>query len=298
MNYSACFDIGGTFIKFGVVSSEGKISLTGKVETPQDNVHVKIPEIITEKVHHFQKHYSIENIGISSCGLVDHSEGKVLFSSNINGYSGLRLGAVLEANTGLSVAVENDVRSACLGEMWLGAASSKQEVVLLTLGTGIGGAIVMDGKLMRGSGNLAGELGHMSIVHNGESCPCGSMGCLERYASTSALVRYYKQAEGEQGLKGKAIMDLVHNEDPKALQAYHLFLDYLATGLASIAHLYNPEIIIIGGGITEQGESFLNDIQAKYDKKVMELYKQSTKLVLATLHNDAGLYGAYAAANN
>ena len=136
---------------------------------------------------------------------------------------------------------------------------------------------------------MPGNWGICRLFITARAARGGSMGCLEGYASTSALVRYYKQAEGEQGLKGKEIMDLVHNEDPEALQAYHLFLDYLATGLASIAHLYNPEIIIIGGGITEQGESFLNDIQAKYDKKVMELYKQSTKLVLATLHNDAGI---------
>lgn len=297
MNYSACFDVGGTFIKFGVVSSSGEIFLAGKMETPQEDAQARIPRIITEKVQLFQQDYSIKNIGISSCGLVDNKEGRVLFSSNIEGYSGLRLAEILNANTGLSVAVENDVRSACLGEMWLGAARGKQEVVLLTLGTGIGGAVVINGKLMRGAGNLAAELGHMSIVHNGESCPCGNSGCLERYASTSALVRYYKNLTGEQDFRGKEIMELVHRGNKKAVEAYQLFLDYLATGLVNIAHLYNPEIIIIGGGITEQGESFLNDVQEKYDAKVMDLYKQSTKLVLADLHNDAALCGAYAAAN-
>ncbi|MEK3888619.1 ROK family protein [Bacillus sp. FSL K6-3431] len=296
MNYSACFDIGGTFIKYGVVTEEGDIFLTGKIETPLENAAVSIPEMIDEKLQFFKQHYSIKNIGISSCGLVDNAAGKVLFSSNIKGYSGLRIADILEAKTGLPVAVENDVRSACLGEMWLGAARGKQEVVLLTLGTGIGGASVINGKLMRGSGNLAGELGHMSIVHNGESCPCGGAGCLERYASTSALVRFYKSLSGHE-LRGKEIMDLVHKNDLMALEAYHIFLDYLATGLVNIAHLYNPEIIIIGGGITEQGEIFLKDMQEKYDEKVMDVYKQSTQLVLAQLHNDAALCGAYAAAN-
>lgn len=296
MNYSACFDIGGTFIKFGVVTEEGDIFLAGKMKTPSDHAQTKIPEMISEKVLLFQQHYLIKNIGISSCGLVDHEEGKVLFSSNIKGYSGLQIANILQQKTGLSVSVENDVRSACLGEMWLGAAKGKEQVVLLTLGTGIGGAVVINGKLMRGTANLAGELGHMSIIHNGESCPCGGAGCLERYASTSALVRFYKGLSGHE-LSGKEIMDLVHKKYLLALEAYDLFLDHLATGLVNIAHLYNPEIIIIGGGITEQGEAFLKDIQGKYDEKVMQLYKRSTKLVLAELHNDAALCGAYAAAN-
>lgn len=247
MNYSACFDIGGTFIKFGVVSDTGNIFLAGKAETPVDHANTEIPAIICEQLAVFQQAYVINNIGISSCGLVDNQEGKILFSSNIKGYSGLPLADIVAEKTGLAVTIENDVRSACLGEMWLGAASGKAEVVLLTLGTGIGGAVVMNGKLMRGAGNLAGELGHMTIVHNGENCPCGSAGCLERYASTSALVRYYSDLGGQQ-LDGKEIMDLVHNHDPRAVEAYQLFLDYLATGLVNIAHLYNPEVIIIGGG--------------------------------------------------
>ncbi|CAM4177470.1 ROK family protein [Lederbergia lenta] len=296
MIYSACFDIGGTYIKYGVVTGEGEILLAGKMETPLDHAQTSIPEMIDEKIQFFKQHYLIGNIGISSCGLVDHQEGKVIFSSNIKGYSGLKLAEVLHKKTGLSVSVENDVRSACLGEMWLGAASGKQEVVLLTLGTGIGGAVVINGKLMRGSANLAGELGHMSIMHNGESCPCGGAGCLERYASTSALVRFYKGLSGQE-LSGKEMMDLVHKNDLLALEAYDLFLEHLVTGLVNIAHLYNPEIIIIGGGITEQGEVFLKDILEKYDKKVMQVYKQSTKLVLAQLHNDAALCGAYVAAN-
>ncbi|MBS4206041.1 ROK family protein [Lederbergia citrea] len=299
MNYSACFDIGGTFIKYGVVSEEGKVLLHGQTETPQEDTPNRIPDILTEKIQYFKTHYPIKNIGISSCGLVDGTEGKVLFSSNIKGYSGLRLADIVEARTGLSVAVENDVRSACLGEMWLGAANGKKDVVLLTIGTGIGGAIVINGQLMRGAGNLAGELGHMSIVHDGESCPCGGRGCLERYASTSAFVRYYQNLAGNQleDIRGKEIMELVHKNDQAALDAYQLFIDYLSTGLVNIAHFYNPEIIIIGGGITAQGDSFLADIRESYNQKVMELYKQSTRLELAELHNNAALFGAYAAVN-
>ncbi|WP_249316455.1 ROK family protein [Bacillus sp. FJAT-50079] len=296
MTYSACFDIGGTFIKYGVVSELGDIYLQGKTKTPQKKAQEEIPEIIIEKLQMFKEKYPIENIGISSCGLIDHNEGRVIFSSNINGYSGLELANVIMQKTGLAVSVENDVRSACLGEMWRGAAQGKKEVVLLTLGTGIGGAVVIDGRLMRGKGNLAGELGHMSIVHNGENCPCGNVGCLERYASTSALVRFYKNRSNRDA-EGIEIMNLVHRNDSQALEAYHLFLDYLAAGLVNIAHLYNPEIIIIGGGIAAQGEKFLHAIEEKFNEKVMDVYKDSTKLVLAQLHNDAALCGAYAAVN-
>ncbi len=299
MGYRACFDIGGTFIKFAVVSEAGELFLQGKTETPTKDVTMYIPQILSEKVAYFREYYPIENIGISSCGIVDHNKGVILFSANIEGYSGFPLAHKISEFTGLSVSVENDVRSACLGEMWLGAAQGKENVVLLTLGTGVGGAIIQNGRLVSGAGNLAGELGHMSIIHNGENCPCGGKGCFERYASTSSLIRYYQTIVGkEESIDGKEIMSKIKQGEKAAIKAYQEFIDYLSTGLVNIAHLFNPECIIIGGGITEQGESFINEVNSKYKEKVMPLYRESTKIVLAELHNDAALYGAFVHAGN
>nr|WP_144927447.1 ROK family protein [Paenibacillus bovis] len=297
MKYSACFDIGGTYIKFGVISSSGGIFTTGKVATPKENAAIQIPEIIAQQVALMRQKYEIQNIGISACGLIDHERGEVLFSANIKDYSGLQLARIVKEKTNLHVSVENDVRCACLGEVWLGAAQGKQDVVLLTLGTGIGGAVVINGQLMRGAGYLAGELGHMSIVHDGESCPCGFSGCLERYASTGALVRHYTRISGNDSANGKEIMDLVKKQDPHAKEAYDRFLNYLSTGLVNITHLYNPDVIIIGGGITAQGKSLLEDIQEKYQHKVMDVYKVFTEITLAKLRNHAALYGAYTVVN-
>ena len=288
---TACFDIGGTFIKYGIMSSDGKLSSQGKMETPVEQAPEQIPSVIASKVAEFKQELAIDHIGISSCGLVDHQSGKIIFSSNIPNYSGLPLAEEVSKRTGLPVKIENDVRCAGLGEMAYGAGRGKQDVVLLTLGTGIGGAIINDGKLIRGNGNLAGELGHMTIVHNGEPCPCGNVGCFERYASTSALTRFYEQITGEK-IGGKAIMDRKQKSEPAANDAYDTFISYLVTGLVNIAHLYNPEVIIIGGGITAQGQKFLDDIEQAYKQKVMKVYKDTTKLVLAELENDAALYGA------
>ena len=193
--------------------------------------------------------------------------------------------------------VENDVRSACLGEMWKGAGRGKEHIVLITLGTGIGSGIITNGQLLQGAKGLAGELGHMIIVHNGEKCSCGGAGCYERYASTSALIRQYKEASKIQGIEigtitGEEIIERIYIGEQLAKNVYDQFLQYVVTGLVNITHMFNPELIIIGGGITEQGEPFLREIQERFHDKVMNIYQNKTNIALASLHNDAGVYGA------
>ncbi|PGS40687.1 glucokinase [Bacillus cereus] len=302
--YVACFDIGGTFIKYAMIDEQGIVHEQGKITTPVQNQKKEILYRICEVIYEFEKSYKIHSVGVSSCGIIDNIKGEVLYSANISGYSGTKIADYIYSETGYVAIVENDVRSACLGEMWKGAGRGKEHIVLITLGTGIGSGIITKGKMLQGVKGLAGELGHMIIVHNGEKCSCGGEGCYERYASTSALIRQYKEASKIQGLEigtitGEEIIERMYRRGEwLAKNVYEQFLQYVVAGLVNITYIFNPELIIIGGGITEQGEPFLKQIQERFYDKIMDIYQNKVKIVLASLHNDAGVYGAcYVALN-
>ncbi|EMY5507235.1 glucokinase [Bacillus wiedmannii] len=301
--YVACFDIGGTFIKYAMIDEQGIVHEQGKITTPVQNQKKEILYRICEVLYEFEKSYKIHSVGVSSCGIIDNIKGEVLYSANISGYSGTKIADYIYSETGYVAIVENDVRSACLGEMWKGAGRGKEHIVLITLGTGIGSGIITNGKMLQGVKGLAGELGHMIIVHNGEKCSCGGEGCYERYASTSALIRQYKEASKIQGLEigtitGEEIIERMYRGERLAKNVYEQFLQYVVAGLVNITYIFNPELIIIGGGITEQGEPFLKQIQERFYDKIMDIYQNKVKIVLASLHNDAGVYGAcYVALN-
>ncbi len=297
MQYIACFDIGGTYIKFALLNDRGDFIIKDKIHTPTNNTQNEIENGLCTIINDFQKKFPVSAVGISSCGIVDSKHGVVLLSANIPGYTGMKLAERIKKQLNLPVAVENDVRSACSGEIWKGAAKGKQNVVLLTLGTGIGGAIVLGGKMLNGGSGLAGELGHMTIVHNGEECGCGGKGCYEKYASTSALIKQYEDVAKRIGtdtshISGEFIMDQVNKGNEAAVRVYNNFIQYLVAGLLNVSYLFNPEAIIIGGGITSQGETFMKDIRSAYDNQVMSIYRGKTTIVPTELQNDAGMYGA------
>ncbi|MGM0867132.1 MAG: ROK family protein [Bacillota bacterium] len=294
MSHIVCFDIGGTFIKYGVFNPKGHLLVKSKMATPTSH---EIPDVLNKKVKSLQHDFHISAIGISSCGLVDREKGMILFSNNIQGYSGMKLGEILFSLTQIPVSVENDVKSACLGEMWKGAVKDKRNAIFLTLGTGIGSSIVMDGRIVNGSSGLAGELGHTVIVAGGKPCSCGRKGCLERYASTSAFVQDYKEEALQNGMtvenvSGETIMELVKQGDPVALAVYERFIHYISMGLTNVIHLLNPEKIIIGGGITEGEGPFIEDINIQLRNEVMDVYGNEDTVIASSLGNDAGLYGA------
>ncbi|MGM0830532.1 MAG: ROK family protein [Bacillota bacterium] len=294
MSHILCFDIGGTFIKYGVFDPKGQLLVKSKMATPTSH---EIPDVLNKKVKSLQHDFHISAIGISSCGLVDREKGRILFSNNIKGYSGMKLGEILFSLTQMPVSVENDVKSACLGEMWRGAVKDKRNAVFLTLGTGIGSSIVMDGRIVKSSSGLAGELGHTVIVAGGKPCSCGRKGCLERYASTSAFVQDYKEEALQNGMtvenvSGETIMELVKQGDPVALAVYERFIHYISMGLTNVIHLLNPEKIIIGGGITEGEGPFIEDINIQLRNEVMDVYGNEDTVIASSLGNDAGLYGA------
>lgn len=303
-NNIACFDIGGTFMKYAVVSEQGNIIFNNKVSTPKQNCREEVPRLITSVLNEIRKEYDISKVGISTTGHVDFVKGEIIYASNnMPAYTGAKLSEYIQNETGLVALVENDVNAAALGEMWKGAAKKESTFVCLTIGTGIGGAIVVEGKLFRGRGGVAGEFGHMKIRKEGEKCNCGRYGCFERYASTSALIRNYTRVAAENGLNvseinGERIIDLVLKNDAIATSVYEEFIDSLVTGIVNIVQILDPGYIVIGGGISAQGEKFFKDINEKFKKKSLQHYLNYTQIVQAKLQNNAAIYGmAYLALN-
>ncbi|WP_040211412.1 ROK family protein [Clostridium polynesiense] len=294
----ACFDIGGTFIKYSVINEKGEILLKDKFSTPKENCRIEIPKALVERIKDISNYFKIDAAGISTAGQVDSDKGEIVFATeNLPGYTGAKISEHLRNELNLPSYVENDVNAAAVGEMWMGAAKGKNNFACITLGTGIGGAIVIDGKLYKGINGGAGEFGHMSINEHGENCTCGFQGCFERYSSTSALIRRYKaEAEkagsADENATGESIMKLVREGNNTAVKVYKDFLAHLATGIANVVHILDPGLIVIGGGISAQGQSFINELEEVFKTKAMKAYADNTEIVTAQLQNDAGVYGA------
>lgn len=298
----ACFDVGGTFIKCGIVNEQGEIKVKDKFKSPTDDWKNTLPGLIIRQIDEFKKQYELESVGISTTGTVDTKKGTIIFASdNTPGYTGTNLSETIKKKTGLNCFVENDVNAVALGELWRGAGKDLDMFVCVALGTGIGGAIIINKKLYKGMREGAGELGHMVINRYGEKCKCGSAGCYERYGATSALVRNYAEIKNlrVEDVSGDHIIKKVKEGDLVAIKVYDDFLNAVVTGLVNITHILDPGIIIVGGGISAQGKTLFNEINKRFKQAVMPSYGEYTRIVQAKLENDAGLLGAcYAALNN
>jgi glucokinase len=299
MKNIACYDIGGTFIKYAIINSEGELLKKGKFDTPSYNCRITIPESIIKTTESLKKQFEIDSVGICTAGLVDSKNGVVTAAYNFHEYSGARLSETIERETGLKTFVENDVNAAALGEMWIGAAKGKSTFVCIALGTGVGGAIVINENVFGGVSGAAGEIGHIIVNQQGEQCSCGCIGCYERYSSTSAFIRDYINSAEKLGIKvdeteinGEKIMMLVKSGDSLAGEVYKRFVDNIATGIVSITHLLDPGLIVVGGGISAQGKTFFDDLNSSFRERVISSYASHTKIVQAQLGNDAGIYGA------
>lgn len=298
MKNVACFDVGGTFTKYAVINDRGDILFKSKFITPNSNCRNTIPEAISQKVIELKNNYKIYRVGVSTSGQVDSKKGEIIFATdNLPEYTGAKLSQSIEIATGFKTFAENDVNAAALGEMWKGAAKGRDTFVCITLGTGIGGAIVIDGKLFRGCAGSSGEIGHMIINENGENCTCGNKGCYERYASTSALIRKYqyelnRNGIEESGIDGERIMERVQQGEELAVKVYDEFLDHVVTGIVNVTCMLDPGLIIIGGGISAQGKPFIEEINRRLKNRIMKSFSDHTEIVQAALGNDAGILGA------
>lgn len=279
------FDIGGTEIKYAFCDE--KFNLTEKKSIPT-NAHEGGRKIIERVVDIIKSCEDVDRVGISTAGQVDSVKGEIIFATDsIPGYTGTKIKEIIEAETGIPTAVENDVNSAAIGEAVFGAAKGYDSFICLTYGTGIGGAIYLDGKLFTGNYFSAGEFGHIVTHAGGKSCTCGGCGCYEAYASARALVNTVSEKLGKP-MNGREIF--ANFENPEIRSIIDEWIDEIVIGLKGLVYIFNPSLIVAGGGI--MNEQYITDeINKRLETELIPSYR-SVKVVKALMGNDANKLGA------
>ena len=274
-------DIGGTMIKYGLVSSDGEILSTDKIKTESS----KGLNNILNKIDNIFKRYKENNpvgIAVSGTGQINGMIGKVIGGNPIiPNWIGANLVKILEEKYNLPAVLENDVNCVALGEKWIGAGKDLINFICLTIGTGIGGGIILNNQLFRGENFVAGEFGHI-LIKKGE---------FEQFASTTALIRLVKERTGKT-LNGKEIFDLEKKEIVEYQEVISEWIENLTDGLSSIVYCFNPANMILGGGVIEQGEPLINRIKNSLFKKIGPQFKEKLNIIQAKLGNNAGMIGA------
>ncbi|WP_044795640.1 ROK family protein [Bacillus cereus] len=277
------FDIGGTQIKYGIVSEIGRVL---KRKTVATEIHLGGEQIIQKLIYVSQKimnEHTIAGIGISTTGIVDINKGIVTGGADyIPGYSTIPIIDRLQEILKVPVSIDNDVNCAAFGEKWNGSGREKDNFIMLTIGTGIGGAIFIDGELYRGHSFSAGEWGNMLI--EGKT--------FEEVASISGLIRLVRKYKGKGEWNGKRIFELYDKGDREVAQAVGIFFKHLAIGISNLAYIFNPETIIIGGGITDRGNEFLKEVKEEISKYLNQEIYNNCEIELAQNGNCAGMIGA------
>lgn len=282
-----CFDIGGTFIKYGLCDENFNLLEKDKIPTLAENGGQSIIERVIDIIEQYD---SIDRVAVSTAGQVDSENGIVVYSTdNIPYYTGMRVKSLIENKTGIPTFVENDVNSAALGEAHIGAAKGVSDFICLTLGTGIGGAIFLNNKLYKGSASSAGELGHMIIHSGGKQCTCGGEGCYECYASASALIKAVNKVSPVE-LNAFQIFEKENIEKPEIRSEIDKWIDEIIVGLVNIIYIFNPSMIVLGGGIMNE-DYIIELIDRKIYTRLMDNFK-NVKIVRPKLGNDAGMIGA------
>ena len=279
------FDIGGTEIKYAFCDESFNLTESKSIPT---NAHEGGKRIIERVIEIIKSCEGIDRVGISTAGQVDSVKGEIIFATDtIPGYTGVKIKELVEKETGIPTAVENDVNSAALGEAIFGAGRGEKSFICLTYGTGIGGAIYLDGKLFTGNSFSAGEFGHIVTHRGGRKCTCGGEGCYEAYASTTALVNDVKEKLGL-SLNGREIFERF--DDPEIKAVIDLWIDEIVTGLKSLVYIFNPALIVAGGGIMNE-EYITQEINARLQSQLMNSFRK-VRVVKAQMGNDANKLGA------
>lgn len=283
-----CFDVGGTAIKYALVEGKGRIVSSSEVPTEGGGPGV-VRILSSLSMEHAGE---VRAIAVSTAGQVDSESGTIIFANeHIPGYTGTKLAEILHSQTGLPVSVENDVKSAAIGEGTFGAGKGRGNYLCLTYGTGVGGALVMDGRLVDGAHHAAGEFGHILLHENGRLCACGLRGCYEAYASTSALVSDALQVDPSL-TDGRKIFARL--EDPAVKAVVDAWLHEVALGLGTLVNILDPGTVIVGGGVMSQRYP-IERLRRLVPQRVMAV-RRDVEILPALLGNKAGLLGAYASA--
>ncbi|HGI4008577.1 TPA: ROK family glucokinase [Streptococcus agalactiae] len=310
-------DLGGTTIKFGILTLEGEVQEKWAIETNTLENGRHIVSDIVESLKHRLSLYGLTKddflgIGMGSPGAVDRTSKTVTGAFNLNWADTQELGSVIEKEVGIPFFIDNDANVAALGERWVGAGANNPDVVFVTLGTGVGGGVIADGNLIHGVAGAGGEIGHMIVdPENGFTCTCGNKGCLETVASATGVVRVARQLaeqyEGSSAIKAaidngdtvtsKDIFIAAEDGDKFANSVVERVSRYLGLAAANISNILNPDSVVIGGGVSAAGEFLRSRVEKYFVTFAFPQVKKSTKIKIAELGNDAGIIGAASLAN-
>ncbi|MGG0176225.1 ROK family glucokinase [Gottfriedia acidiceleris] len=303
-------DLGGTSIKLALLTNNGEFIDKWEVPTDKSDSGKHIPKTITiaieEKLKQMDKtKEDIAGIGIGAPGSVRLEDGLIFAAVNL-GWVNFPLKEILENESGIPVIVDNDANIAAVGEMWKGAGNGAKDVVMVTLGTGVGGGVIVNGDVAHGISGSAGEIGHITVqLENGVLCNCGKTGCLETISSATGIARIaneklqnttketiLKEMSNDSPITAKDVFEAYSNGDEVAEEIVNHVMRYLALVLAGVGNTLNPENIIIGGGVSNAGEMLLKPLKKYFDEFAFTTVRESTKLSIAKLGNDAGAIGA------
>lgn len=298
IRYAVGIDLGGTFVKYALVSESGEILVEGKLpvggkskrEDILESVNMSIQNVIEVAT---AKSSKLTGIGIGSPGIV--CDGVVQGGAdNLDRWFDIDLSGIFSNKFNLPVFVDNDANVMGLGEAVYGAAKYCSDVIFITVGTGIGGAIVANGELYGGYKNRGTEMGHVTIAHDGIECNCGGRGCLEAYASTTALIQQYSDATGKNtdDVDGHYIVEKFKVKEPAAVNCMQKHTDYLGHGIAGFINTFAPQKVVVGGGISEAGQFYIDMIKKSALGYAMPDCAVNTDIVGARLGNNAGCLGA------
>lgn len=293
-NTAIGIDLGGTKIKAGLIGADGEILSISEVPTPQTGSGQDILDAIFALCQPLLKEHNPFAVGVGTPGLIDYPEGRILgCTPNLSDWEGRNLRAFFEPALNCPVVVDNDAAVACYGEWKVGAGRGFSDLVVLTLGTGLGSGLVLKNQLSRGHHQQGIGFGHMIVQAQGNWCNCGQRGCLETYVSGKGLVKNYLLLGGEPGIKGPQLFELAEAGDKLAQAALDQTLEMLAVGVANIFNTLAPERILLGGGLSAQGEKRLLEPLRRKVVSIMSMpFRTPEAIQLAKLGPDAGMIGA------
>lgn len=297
-------DLGGTNLRASLISSEGEILDKHKEATDAGLGRQKVLAKVIENIRRQQKNAELRGVrvaavGVGAPGVVHARLGVVVKSPNFPDWNNFPLQHELETAIGAPVFLENDANAAALGEQWQGAARGVGSMIFITLGTGVGGGIVHEGKILHGADGMAGEVGHMTIIPDGRTCGCGNRGCLEMYASSRGIVMSYREKIGSVTtgeLTSASIFQAAREGDAVAAGVMAEMGRFLGIGIASLINIFNPEMVVIGGGVKDAWPLFIDATLHEIRERAFEYLAERTKIVPSILGDDAGVVGAAAAA--
>ena len=296
-------DIGGTNIKAAVVDEQGRILRRDRTETPASEGPEAVAAAGAELARRLCEgdYPTPAGLGAACAGMMDAARTTVLFSPNLPGWEDVPLGQMLENKSGMPCTLENDANAAALGEYWRGAGRGTNVMVQLTLGTGIGGGVVLGGRTLVGNDGMGSELGHMTLEPDGPTCGCGRQGCMEALASATAVARRMREMidegrssilEGRDDITARDVYDAVCEGDEAAQENFRTTAYYLGMGISNLLYIFNPGAVVLSGGMAAAGDVLLDPIREEVHDRSLDILVRNLRICQAELGDDAGPVGA------